>query len=76
MTVRREQFVLVLDGISGRFWLQWAGRKRRPFNMVSTPSGVPWRPAVIDRDKDWELVVISDGAATFDVSMSLADREV
>ncbi|ACF05027.1 minor tail protein [Mycobacterium phage Nigel] len=71
-----SQGEVVLDGISGRFWLNWAGRKRRPFNMVSTMSGVPWRPAVIDRDRGWELVVISDGAATFDVSMSLADREV
>lgn len=71
-----SQGTVVLDGISGGFWLEWAGRKRRPFYMVSTPSGAPWRPAVIDRAQGWELVVVTDGAATFDVGMTLVDREV
>jgi hypothetical protein len=66
---------LHLDGISRNYWAYYAGRKRRPANIVSTPNGAPWRPAIIDRSLCWELVVIADGDAIFDVSMSLADRE-
>lgn len=66
---------LVLDGIGRRYWVNFAGRKRRPAYIVGTPSGAPWRPPIIDRAKAWEFVVVSDGGATFDVSMSLADRE-
>lgn len=66
---------LYLDGISGRYWAYHNGRKRRPVGIVGTPSGAPWRPALIDRSKCWEFVAVTDGDAQFDVSMSLADRE-
>lgn len=66
---------LVLDGVSGRYWVNYQGRKRRPFGIVGTPNGAPWRPAIIDRALCWELVVVSDADAAFDVGMVLADRE-
>lgn len=66
---------LHLDAITGRYWVYYAGRKRRPVGIVGTPTGAPWRPPIIDRAKCWELVVVTDGDAQFDVSMSLADRE-
>lgn len=66
---------LTLDGITGRYWVHWRARQRRPQGIVSTPRGVPWRPAVIDRRECWQLVVQSDGDADFDVWLTLTDRE-
>lgn len=66
---------LVLDGISGTYWVNYVGRKRRPFGIVGTPEGAPWRPPLIDRSDCWELVIQSSGNETFDVMISLADRE-
>lgn len=67
--------VLTLDGIRGRYWVFYDGAKRRAANIVSTPSGGPWRPPVIDRRECWELVVVAPGDADFDVTLYLADRE-
>lgn len=66
---------LILDGIGGRYWVVLDNRKRRPFGMVGTPTGAPWRPPIIDRADCWEFVALSSGDAEFDVTMSLADRE-
>lgn len=66
---------LVLDGISKTYWANYGGRKRRPWGIVGTPNGSPWRPAIIDRALCWELVIVADNDADFDVSLSLADRE-
>jgi hypothetical protein len=66
---------LVLDGISGRYWVNYSSRRRRPVGILGTPSGAPWRPPLIDRSQCWEFVVLTDGYAQFDVSMTLTDRE-
>lgn len=66
---------LVLDGVSGRYWVNYQGRKRRPFGIVGTPSGAPWRPPIIDRSLCWELVAVTDADAAFDIGLTLADRE-
>jgi hypothetical protein len=66
---------LVLDGMSGRFWVNYQGRKRRPFGIVGTPSGAPWRPAIIDRALCWELVAVSDGYSSFEIDLAMIDRE-
>jgi hypothetical protein len=66
---------LVLDGPSGRFWVNYFGRTRRPVGIVGTPTGAPWQPAQIDRSLCWEFVVIAPASAAFNVTMRLADRE-
>ncbi|AXN53299.1 minor tail protein [Mycobacterium phage Thonko] len=66
---------LVLDGITGRYWANYGGRRRRPANIVNTPNGAPWRPPVIDRADCLEFVAIAPGNADFDVTLRLADRE-
>lgn len=66
---------LVLDGISGRYWVNYFGRKRRPFGIVGTPTGAPWRPALMDRALCWEFVVLASGSSEFEIDMRLADRE-
>ena len=66
---------LILDGVGRSYWVNLGGRKRRPFGIVGTPTGAPWRPAIIDRSLCWEFVVVTDGMATFEVDMTLRDRE-
>ncbi|UXE04402.1 minor tail protein [Mycobacterium phage Funsized] len=66
---------LVLDGVSGRYWVNHQARKWRPFHIVGTPSGAPWRPAIIDRSLCWELVAVADGNSPFQIDMALIDRE-
>lgn len=66
---------LVMDGISGRYWADYAGRRYMLRNIVSTPTGAPWQPPVIDRGQCWEFVVVSSGDDDFEVAMTLNDRE-
>lgn len=66
---------LVLDAPTGTYWVNYFNRRRRPFGIVGTPTGAPWRPPVIDRALCWEFVVLAPGTAAFEVDMRLADRE-
>jgi hypothetical protein len=66
---------LVLDGISGRFWAVYDGRKHRPVGVVGTPNGAPWRPPLIDRETCYEFVIQTASSSDFEVTMTLADRE-
>jgi hypothetical protein len=66
---------LHLDGVSGRFHAFFDGRRRRPVGVVGTPSGAPWRPAVIDRYTEWEFVVHTAPNVDFETTMILHDRE-
>ena len=66
---------LVLDGITGRFWVNYDGRVRRPVGIVGTPTGAPWLPPVIDRETCWDFIVQTSGSSEFSVALTLADRE-
>ena len=66
---------LHLDGVTGRYWVWYDERYRRPIGVVGTPNGAPWRPPLIDRERCWEFTVQAASTADFTVSMSLADRE-
>ena len=66
---------LVLDGITGRYWAELGGERRRPAYIVGTPSGAPWQPPVIDRSRQWELVAVAPSDALFEIDIRLADRE-
>lgn len=66
---------LTLDGIGRRYWIKMGRQNYRPFGFVGTPAGAPWRPPLIDRELCWEFVAITDGMVTFDIEMTLRDRE-
>lgn len=66
---------LVLDGISGRFWVNYDGRRHRAVGIVGTPNGAPWRPPLIDRETCWDFIVQTASSSQFDVVMTLTDRE-
>lgn len=67
---------LVLDGITGRYWMHYDDRTYQPVGIVGTPTGAPWRPPLIDRHTCWDFVVQSATDAPFEVVLTLADREV
>lgn len=69
------QAEVILDGITVRYWVNHQAKRRRPFGIVSTFTGAPWQPAIIDRALCWELVVVSDADASFDTGLVLTDRE-
>lgn len=66
---------LHLDGVSGRFHAFYAGLRRRPIGVVGTPTGAPWRPAVINRADAWNLIVHTAPGVEFETVMTLHDRE-
>ena len=65
---------ITLDGITGTYWAYYDDRARRTVGIVSTPTGAPWRPPLIDRRTCWEFVVQSAVTAEFDVTFTFADR--
>ena len=66
---------LVLDGITGRYWVNYDGRRHHPVGIVGTPNGAPWRPPIIDRETCWDFIVQTASSSTFEVELTLADRE-
>lgn len=66
---------LHLDGITGRYWAHYDGRKRRVVGVVGTPNGAPWRPPIIDRETCWDFIVQTASSSKFEVEMILYDRE-
>lgn len=66
---------VTLDSVTGRFWAEVDGKRRRPVGIVGTKTGAPWRPVIIDRETCWQFVVTAPGDVDFEVTMSLADRE-
>lgn len=66
---------LTLDAITGRASAFSHGRTRQPIGIVSTPSGAPWLPIIMDRSVCWELVTLTSGATDFTVNIILSDRE-
>jgi hypothetical protein len=66
---------LQLDGVSGRFHAFYKGLRRKPIGVVGTPTGAPWRPAIINRYENWDFVVNAAPNAVFDAVVTLHDRE-
>jgi hypothetical protein len=66
---------LNLDGVSGRFHAVYEQLRRRPIGVVGTPTGAPWRPAVIDRYRGWDFVANAAPGAQFSMTLGLHDRD-
>jgi hypothetical protein len=66
---------LTLDAVSGRAWAEIGSTRYQPIGVVSTPTGSPWLPPVIDRSKTWQLVALSSADAQFEVALKFADRQ-
>lgn len=64
-----------LDGIRRSYTGEFGGREVRPMGIVGTPTGVPWRPPVLDRAECWQFVVLAPLGSDFDIELDLYDRE-
>lgn len=65
---------IVLDSITGKYHALVDGVPHQAVGIVSTPTGAPWRPTIIDRSICWEFVLIAPPGTEFDATMTLADR--
>lgn len=66
---------LTLDSVTGRFSAFYDNRIHYPVGVVGTPTGSPWRPAIVDRGQCWEFIALTDEQAEFDIAMTFLDRE-
>lgn len=65
----------VADSIGARPYVEVGGQRQRQVGIISTATGQPWQPMVIDRMDCWELVAETTDTADFDVELILSDRE-
>lgn len=69
-----EGETVVLDAPSGRAHGMRGGEKVRQVGIVSTPSGAPWAPPVIDTAFCWELVADTVEDSMFDIAVTFQER--
>lgn len=65
---------VVADAASGRAYGEQDGERVRQVGIVSTPSGAPWRPPVIDTAFCWELVIDAVEASNFTIETVFQER--
>lgn len=65
----------IADSVSGRPYTVQAGVTYRPVGIVSTPTGAPWQPTILDRHTCWELVAEHTPGADYHVELAVRDRE-
>jgi hypothetical protein len=65
----------VADSVSGRPYVIDGGVAKRQVGIVSTPSGAPWTPIVMDRFFSYDLVMETAPGTSVSVTLVLQDRE-
>lgn len=66
---------VVADSITGRPYIDNDGERQRQVGIITTPSGAPWRPTMLDTMMCWELVAESAPGASYTVIVELRDRD-
>lgn len=66
---------VVADSVTGRPYVDVGGTPHRQVGIVSTPSGAPWRPTVLESMVCWELVAESAPGANYSVAIEMRDRD-
>lgn len=70
-----EDVVAVADSVEGRAYVEVGGNRTAQVGIITTQTGAPWTPIVIDHGLCWELVAESTPGVTYTVELVLADRE-
>lgn len=70
-----EGMTVVADSVSGRPYIDNGGVQQRQVGIVSTPSGAPWTPLVLDTVMCWELVAESAPGVDYSVIIEMRDRD-
>lgn len=67
---------VVADSITGRPYIDAnTGVRQRQVGIVTTPSGAPWRPTMLDTLMCWELVAESAPGAQYQVIVDMRDKD-
>jgi hypothetical protein len=66
----------VADSVSGRPYATVGGTRHRQVGIVTTPTGAPWEPVLIDPTDCWELVAEAAQDAVFSVELTFTGREL
>lgn len=66
---------VVADSITGRPYIDNNGVRQRQVGIVTTPTGAPWRPIMLDTLMCWELVAESAPGAQYTVILELRERD-
>lgn len=66
---------VVADSVTGRPYVDVGGVPHRQVGIVSTPTGAPWRPTILESMMCWELVAESAPGADYTVLIETRDRD-
>lgn len=66
--------VAYADSVTGRPTVLVDGVRHRQVGIISTPSGAPWSPAILDTNMCWELVAEAAPGQLYEIDVELYDR--
>lgn len=66
---------VVADSITGRPYIDAGGTRQRQVGIVSTTTGAPWQPTLLDSTFCWELVAESAPGEEYTVVIEMRDRD-
>lgn len=66
---------VIADSVTGRPYVAVANIPHRQVGIVSTPTGAPWRPVVLESMMCWELVAEAAPGADYDVVIEMRERD-
>lgn len=68
-------YTVVADSVTGRPYVAVDNVPHRQVGIVSTPTGRPWRPTVLETLTCWELVAESAPGAEYTVVIEMRERD-
>jgi hypothetical protein len=66
---------VVADSVTGRPYIEFNNESHRQVGIVSTPSGRPWSPTLLESMMCWELVAEAAPGADYTVTVETRDRD-
>lgn len=70
-----QDYTAVADSVTGRPYVEVGSIAHRQVGIVSTPTGAPWRPVLLESVLCWELVAEATPGADFTTIIELRDRD-
>lgn len=68
-------YTVVADSVTGRPYIEFDNQALRQVGVVSTPSGRPWSPTLLESMMCWELVAEAAPGSDYTVTVEARDRD-
>lgn len=68
-------YTVVADSVTGRPYIEFDNQSLRQVGIVSTPSGRPWSPTLLESMMCWELVAEAAPGSDYTVTVETRDRD-